>query len=379
MYTYILQISGIVLIFKEISLSETFFRITFTSFDCSNDNDDYYICNSAKHILFMVFSIIIGLIASFIIVFSILFFTDDNPFPKVIWNNNCFKLRIFKLIRKLMLTASLYIGTDSKLMGIWSSGLIFIFSLGILYVLVYELHLKQKYLLIIIMTFESFNTWVAFGTFLAFLTDCNMSHPIIILIVSIGLITLMILMNIQNENNILRNDDIISIKTVHELEEYCDLLLNVINDSKEVQKVFIDEKISFHSYSCKDPKCICHDFFSSNVDLKVNDDIKLDITIEKAGSEIASKGFNPDGINMAIEKKKDIIIKLIISELAKWNEIQDGKERIHIYIGYLKLKWVENIMASLYEEMCAEEIASGIYEEYHTFRLKYFIFNLGNE
>ena len=50
--------------------------------------------------------------------------------------------------------------------------------------------------------------------------------------------------------------------------------------------------------------------------------------------------------------------------------MQEGKTRLHVYLGYLKLSCIENQLAALYEEMSAEEMASGIYEHYHTYRLR---------
>ena len=71
------------------------------------------------------------------------------------------------------------------------------------------------------------------------------------------------------------------------------------------------------------------------------------------------------------DKAKIDFMKIIINDLTAWNEKQDGRARLHIYLGYLKAACLKNKLAALYEVMCAEESNPNFYEQFIAYRLMY--------
>ena len=81
------------------------------------------------------------------------------------------------------------------------------------------------------------------------------------------------------------------------------------------------------------------------------------------------KGMDQMNENEGGDKRKQYLYKLLIDEITAWNERQEKKIRLHIYLAYLKLSCYENHLSALYELMCASELSPSIYEEFLIFRL----------
>jgi len=372
---YMVQIAGIVLMVFETALFQPLAFSFMSSFDCGLDIVGYE-CYGVAHISLMVSSLFVGILLILIIMLSIVFYTDDRPLPILPWENSCFVLRLCKIIKKFIISFALEASKNNK--GLILGAIVCSFLLSFIEVneVFTKIRMRDRKIYFAFAGFESIIAWLSLIILICLLTGHNLGNPFILLLLTAGIFLILIIWSNRNARNILLNKDIYGSNTVEEVEEYCRIILDTIEESKGAQKASIDGIITMHNLNCKDNHCPCKEIKSQCEESKPEEEekqIEKTISMDKTyKTKEISNEINTVEVAEGKDKQKKLIMRLLVLDLERWNRKQEGKTRIHIFIGYLKMNTSYNLMACLYEEMCAEEIAAGIYEEYHAFRLKYF-------
>eukprot|EP01022_Parablepharisma_sp_SALTPOND_P008802 TRINITY_DN1369_c0_g1_i1.p1 TRINITY_DN1369_c0_g1~~TRINITY_DN1369_c0_g1_i1.p1 ORF type:complete len:1592 (-),score=178.13 TRINITY_DN1369_c0_g1_i1:522-5297(-) len=397
-YSYILRISGLILVFIKYILFQPMVTVLMTTVRCSKisltENVDSigYECYSEVHILLMVSSALAILMLITLSVVSILFFSDEDPESRLPWAYCSRLLEAYKLIKKFLVSVAIYATQDNT--GTGAAIIIFALFLSVLsiHLLYKQLHMKDKKILYILLTTEGMVGWFILLCLIYVVTGLDWTHPAAILLFVLVFFTCSVLANKEQCEKLISLQSISALKEAADVEIYCRILLEKLTDTRNYSESAIEGFIQIHAANCKVDHCPCKKRLKVELESKEEEEdklqdvdndaddckkVKVSTTMYRGSmlgatlNDLAKPTFNYQGTSDEIEgdKIQQDFIKIVINDLTTWSEKQDGKARIHIYLGYLKATCLKNKLAALYEVMCAEESNPSLYERFLAYRL----------
>ncbi len=401
-YSYTMKISGLVLIFIKYILFQPMVTVMMTTITCSksdlteNVTELGYDCYSDVHIILMVSAGLVILIMFALGVIATLFFSDEDPDSKLPWAYCSRLLEIYKLARKLIVSISIYAVAGNASTG--ATMMLVSISLNVLslYTLYKQIHMQDKKVLYVMLTAEGIVTWFSLLSLIYVVSDLNWTHPIAVLVFMVAFFTCVVLGGRERATRLLCQHGIEAMKDPDDVEMYCRVLMDKLATSKTYSEVAIEGFLQMHTSRCRVEQCPCrkklckelepddeeeklrhqhHDEMSKDENLSADcKKVSVERLPKQTGTiatiiDVKSTGRRDEAdVN---DKAKLNFMKIIINDLSAWNERQEGKARLHIYVGYLKAACLKNKLAALYEVMCANESNPNVYERFLAYRLMY--------
>ncbi|MDR3549295.1 MAG: hypothetical protein P4M11_13710 [Candidatus Pacebacteria bacterium] len=396
--SHVFRVMGAVLVILESILIQPMTAALLQVFSCQTGGSYevkslQYACNDVTQIVLMVAVGFIGSLLLVIHVLSVILYNDDQPLPALPWENCCVVLKICKFIRKLAVSFVVQIAYDQQEVCIVVAVLVLLLDLLCIYQLFTQIRMRDKKVFYALAGVESIIIWVTIAIVFSLCTGDDVSNPVVLVFLALGLFFAIILWCRNSSLSMLLTCNFSALREVRDVETYCRILLDAIEDGKERLGFAIKGIISVHTLWCQDSLCPCrellqgHDSGKEETEKAPEEKMMVDDSPKK-GEKTGKIGRDKEQASAAPwmgfggvervgdsngnqDKERVALLRLIIVELSRWNKMQEGKARLHIYLGYLKLDCTENQLSSLFEEMCGEEMTSSLYEKYHAYRLKY--------
>lgn len=344
-----------------------------------------YECSTDTHLILMACSMFVLLLLILLSLTSITLFADEQPDSTLPWAYCSRLIDLYKFLRKLLLAFGIFLTSIYEGIGAVLVLLLIVLTGLCIYELYKQAFMNNRHVYYALITTEGAVGWISGATLLQMVLGIDWSSPIVLFIFSIILLVGSYVESRKQTQLILMTSSFSKFRDAIDVETYCRILLDSISDNRQASKVTLETVIAIHSLSCTRPLCICKKLTHKIEELQ---DIKktqsdseclkkvaesYDIPMKKKQKEKEfAKGMPESNENEVIKKRKTQIQKLLIEEVTGWNNGQEHKAKLHIYLAYLKLQSYENQLCSLYELMCAQESAPNIYEEFIVYRMMYF-------
>ncbi len=392
-YFYTIKVSGIVLILVKHILFQPLITVLLATTGCSINNSDGkaiqlgYDCLSDVHIILLscaMFALVLLIILNFI---SIVLYADEQPDSQLPWAYCSRTIDIYKLIRKCILAVTMFFNNSySSVTGVEVFCYIVLTALC-LYELYKQTYMNNRKVFYALLTSEGAIAWISVATLLRIMVNTDWSSPIVLGIFVVILLVVVYLMSRQQCESLLLNNSIANLKETEDVETYCRVLLDNVASKVQSSKISLEGIITMHSMSCTKPHCVCKLLCATGEEqgdqggdgdspMKKEKEVVVDNTmdLEPKKGKAMETGKGEFGNMGEVElnesnKRKHYLYRLLIDEITVWNDKQEKKSRLHIYLAYLKLFCFENQLAALYELMCARESSPNVYEEFLVYRM----------
>lgn len=387
-YTYIFKITSLLcLIIKQI-LYQPIILLLYSPIWCNstlvfgNSINIGFACLSSIHIALIVFSCLTIMLVTVLLVAHILFFSDEQPDSKLPWASCSILYEFYNLFCKLILSFCVYIINGNKTMGIFAGAFSLILSGMALYEN-FKLAIANDisiYCAIIVCEVSIF--WYSVCLCVDFLLGINIANPILFIILVAIAIPLTILWILRNYSNIMSNSMIILCNNSMDVEIHCRVFLSKLGSKKNKDDNCIDGVLNYHCSICTVPSCPCRSILRK-ITAEANEDdlncLEKKQDLSNTDQKVAKKDntFNEkdspedDCVNNENEQTniKNSYIQILISEIEQWITKNEGKAKLHLYLGCLKLFSFPSPLAALHEVLKAKEEQSDLYEQFHIHRM----------
>ena len=318
----------------------------------------------------------------------IVFFCDEEPNSKLPWACISKLQESLQIIRKLITAICFYITKNNSSIGAGAMCFSLILSLFCLRELFVNIFMQDKKVQYSLMGKELTITWLSFTSLLFIITGVNLGNPVVLAFIIPIFIVAMFLINKANYSKMVKLNYIDKVHEEDEVMTYCRVLLENLSSPNLNNGINLDGMILLHTNNCTLKNCPCKSF--SICSEEVNEEHSCDVQKNELSScikipdkteniilrqEEIGKNINEfidpnTGEEMnEVEKRKQGTIKIIISEIEKWNSHQEKRPKLRVFIGYLKMGCYKSKLAALYEAMSAEEGNPNFYERYLAYRL----------
>ncbi len=399
-YLYVLKVSGIVMVLVKHILFQPLVIVLLSTTGCSLKNENGksvdlgYSCMTDVHLILMACALVALVLLVLLTFLSVVLYADEQPDSHLPWAYCSRVIDAYKLLRKLILSATIYVSsTYSGLQGV-EVACYLILTLLSLHELYRQAHMNDRKIFYALLTSEGAIAWISLAALLKIVVNTDWSSPIVLAIFVIILLVVIHLTSQQERENILMSSTIASLKEIEDVETYCRLLLEMAATKGESSKVSLEGIITMHAVSCFKPHCPCRKLCGVGTEEQAEQGGDSDCCGKKEAEPEAelSPGKPGKALPEAIKekelskmenagdaemgegsKRQQYLYRLLIDEITVWNSKQEKRARLHIYLAYLKLFCFENQLAALYELMCARESAPNLYEGFLIYRMMYAI------